>query len=510
MELYGEKDGETIKYDEYPYLLYVRVSTDKDEQKDSVPNQIDICRYWIEKNNFEWNENSILKDDGLSGTYFLERKAMQLILKKARNREIKMVVFKSIHRLARDLKDALEIKEVLIGHGVRVVTMEENYDSHLEGKNDMKFEMYSMFAAQYPKTLSVSISASLAAKVRRGDHIGKIPFGYDRINHKLVIKEAEAEVIRKIFNWYTKDKIGFKSITNKLNEGVENGTILPPKESSYWGVTSVQRIIKSPIFCGTFILNKYTNIKVDGRKKQIKNPREKWNVFEDHHPAIVSKKQWNEANNKDITKFNTKISEWNEFRGLMKCSECGSNIVTMVSYKRRKSDDHKTTFRYLKCSAYRRGGKAACVNHTPITYEDFREFILNSLIKKWNQVELDFENNLGKNTKSLISNLNQQKIQLEKKKNRLVDMYLNEMLDKEDYLKRKSGFEIEIEKVENELYLNSSIEHKQVQIRTVKEAFSSLKKTDQDLTSVFKEIIDNISIAQNGEIEITYRIDPSL
>ncbi|MYL50240.1 recombinase family protein [Halobacillus litoralis] len=510
MELYGEKEGETIKYEEYPYLLYVRVSTDKDEQKDSVPNQIDICRYWIEKNNFEWNENSILKDDGLSGTYFLERKAMQLILKKARNREIKMVVFKSIHRLARDLKDALEIKEVLIGHGVRVVTMEENYDSHLEGKNDMKFEMYSMFAAQYPKTLSVSISASLAAKVRRGDHIGKIPFGYDRINHKLVIKEAEAEVIRKIFNWYTKDKLGFKSITNKLNEGIENGTILPPKESSYWGVTSVQRIIKSPIFCGTFILNKYTNIKVDGRKKQIKNPREKWNVFEDHHPAIVSKKQWKEANNKDITKFNTKISKWNEFRGLMKCSECGSNIVTMVSYKRRKSDGHKTTFKYLKCSAYRRGGKAACVNHTPITYEDFREFILSSLIKKWNQVELDLENNLGKNTKSQINNLNQQKIQLEKKKNRLVDMYLNEMLDKEDYLKRKSGFEIEIEKIENELYLNSSIEHKQVQIRNVKEAFSSLKKTDQDLTRVFKEIIDNIFIAQNGEIEITYRIDPSL
>lgn len=45
-----------------------------------------------------------------------------------------MVLFKSIHRLARDLKDALEIKEILIANGIRLVTIEEGYDSHYEGK----------------------------------------------------------------------------------------------------------------------------------------------------------------------------------------------------------------------------------------------------------------------------------------------------------------------------------------------------------------------------------------
>ncbi|MCA1021780.1 recombinase family protein [Halobacillus litoralis] len=507
MDIYKESQESKVNYDEYPYLIYVRVSTDKDEQKDSVPNQIDICRYWLEQNNFEWTGNAILKDDGLSGTYFLERKAMQLILQKARNREIKMVVFKSIHRLARDLKDALEIKEVLIGHGVRVVTIEENYDSHLEGKNDMKFEMYSMFAAQYPKTLSVSISASLAAKVRRGDHIGKIPFGYDRVKHKLVINKDEAKVIKQIFDWYTEDKYGFKAITHKLNEGVQNRSILPPKESNYWGVTSVQRIIKNPVFCGMFILNKYTNIKVDGKKKQIVNPKEKWTIFEKHHPAIVSKEQWNKANNKDITKFNTKIAKWNEFRGLMKCNECGSNMVTMVSYKKRKSDGHKTTWRYLKCSAYRRGGKAACVNHTPITYEDFREFILESLVNKWDGLELDLENNLGKNNKEKIKKIEANIHVLEKKQARLVDMYLNEMLDKNEYMKRKNAFENEIDKLNDEMFIYGDQENSNIQIKSIKEAFISLQNREQDLTRIFNEIIDHIDIAQNGEIEITYRIE---
>ncbi|MGR5970672.1 recombinase family protein [Bacillus paranthracis] len=154
------------------YAVYVRVSTDHDDQVSSVENQIDICRYWIERNGFEWDENAVYFDDGISGTAWLERHAMQLILERARKKEIETVIFKSIHRLARDLKDALEIKEILLGHGIRLVTIEEGYDSLYEGRNDMKFEMYAMFASQLPKTLSVSISAALTAKVRRGEHIG--------------------------------------------------------------------------------------------------------------------------------------------------------------------------------------------------------------------------------------------------------------------------------------------------------------------------------------------------
>lgn len=86
------------------------------------------------KNGYEWDENSIYKDEAVSGTAWLERHAMQLILEKVRRKELDTVVFKSIHRLGRDLRDALEIKEILLGHGVRLVTIEEGYDSYYEGK----------------------------------------------------------------------------------------------------------------------------------------------------------------------------------------------------------------------------------------------------------------------------------------------------------------------------------------------------------------------------------------
>ncbi|WP_208592337.1 recombinase family protein [Gracilibacillus suaedae] len=496
-----EKDEQLTTYREYPYLVYARVSTDKDEQKDSLTNQVDICRYWLEQNHFEWNDRSILEDKAKSGTMFLERTAMQLILKKARNREIKMVVFKSIHRLARDLKDALEIKEVLLGHGVRVVTIEEGYDSEFEGKNDMKFEMFSMFAAQYPKTQSVSISAALAAKVRKGHHIGKIPYGYDRVDQKLVIKEDEAAVIRKIFDWYNNKGYGQKTITNKLNEGVENGSILPPKSGGAWQLTTVQRILKNRTFCGDFILNQYTNIKVDGRKKQIKNPESKWTVIKDHHPAIVSREEFEKANNKEVLNKRQKVTPWNEFRGLLKCGHCGSNMVIMQSWKKKK-DGSKTHWKYLKCSKYRRSNK--CVNHPPITYESFRELVLHKLKEETEIASFNLENNLTINDQARIKKLEKEIDNFKQKIDRLLDIYLEGILNKYEYESKRELIEKKIERLEDDLFLLNTKEKREMNIETIKEAIEQLNNKNQDLYNVFNTLIENGTIYKDGLIELKF------
>jgi site-specific DNA recombinase len=496
---------ELIKYNDYKYIVYARVSSDKDSQKDSVSNQIDICRYWLEQNNFEWNDESVLIDEDRSGTLFLEREALQLILEKARNREIKMVVFKSIHRLARDLKDSLEIKEVLLGHGVRVVTIEEGYDSQIEGKNDMKFEMYSMFAAQLPKTISVSISSALAAKVRRGEHIGKVPYGYERVDKKLEIKDDEAQIIRKIYNWYN-EGFGFKAITNMLNEGLNNGDFLPPRSKGKWQVTTIQRIIKNPTFCGILILNQYTTIKVDGRKKQIRNPEEKWTIFENHHPGIVTKDDWEKANSKPVINKKKKVSPWNEFRGLLKCGNCGSNMIIMQSW-RKKKDGTKTRWRYLKCSAYRRGGISLCKNHVPITYEEFRNFIVDILKEKGKEVSFDFNNVYGDHKKKQLQQLTKSIEDNQTKKASLLDLYLEKIIDKNEFENKRDELEKKIEDAKDKVFLLNKEEISNKVVRNIKEAFDEIDKTEQDIYHALKTIIDHITIQLSGEIDIHYNFD---
>ncbi|WP_044784526.1 recombinase family protein [Bacillus thuringiensis] len=482
------------------YAVYVRVSTDRDEQVSSVENQIDICRNWLERNGFQWDEKRVFKDEGISGTLFVDRPSIQLLLQKAKAKEINMVVFKSISRLARDLKDSLEIREVFLAHQVRIISVEEGYDSVKAGKNDMAFELWSLFSAQYSRTLSSSITAALAVKVRRGEHIGKIPYGYNREEQKLVINEEEAQVVKMMYKWYC-EGWGYKKITNELNRlGIKS------KTKKNWQMTSVQRILQSAIYKGTFILNQYTSVKVGGKKKQIRNPKEKWFVFPNHHPKIVEEEIWNQANRKKNKKNKTKITAWNEFRNLAKCAVCGSNMVIVQSHLKKKSGE-RTEWKYLKCSQYRRAGKHGCVNHVPIQYGDFRQFIIDLLVKKGESITLKLQSNVEEGREKKVKKLHQFVNTNQQKKKSLLDLYLEELIDKEEFEKKRNDLEIEIKKANHELFVLQQSDSATLDIKTIKEAFRQLQQQGQDLFHVFQTLIAEIVVHQDGTVDITYTFE---
>ncbi|MBR9654989.1 MULTISPECIES: recombinase family protein [Bacillus] len=483
-----------------PYGVYVRISTDRDEQISSVENQIDICRNWLERNGFTWDEQCVYKDEGISGTLFIERPAIQVLLQKAKNKEINMVVFKSISRLARDLKDSLEIREVFLAHNVRIISVEEGYDSTKAGKNDMAFELWSLFSAQYSRTLSSSISAALAAKVRRGEHIGKVPYGYNRENQRLVKNEEEATVVQMMYKWYL-DDWGYKKITNELNRlGIKS------KTKKNWQMTSVQRILQNPIYKGTFILNQYTSVKFGGKKKQIRNPQEKWFVFPNHHPKIVDDKIWDQANMKRNNNSKKKITAWNEFRNLAKCAECGSNMVIVQSHVKKKNGE-RTEWKYLKCSQYRRAGKHGCVNHVPIQYGDFRTFVINLIVDKGNSLVLNLQNIIEEGKEEKIKKLQQLLSTNEHKKKSLLDLYLEKLINKEEFEKKRKDLELEIMKVSHELFILQQNNVVQTDIKTIKEAFEQLQKQERDLFHVFRTLVQEIMIHQDGTVDIIYTFE---
>ncbi|WP_231559674.1 recombinase family protein [Bacillus sp. UNC322MFChir4.1] len=479
------------------YAVYVRVSTDKDEQVSSVENQIDICRYWLEKNGYEWDDSAVYFDDGISGTAWLERHAMQLILEKARKKELDTVVFKSIHRLARDLKDALAIKEILIGHGIRMVTIEENYDSLYEGKNDMKFEMYAMFASQLPKTLSVSVSAALTAKIRRGEHTGIIPFGYDRVDKKLVINEEEAKIVREIFELQEK-QIGYKTISKYLNEkGIRT------KAGNNWSGTTIKHILTNSLYKGEYIMNQYGYVKVDGRKKRIINPKEKWTIFEDHHPAIIPKEQWDHVNNLgDEKRTRTKVDKKNEFRGIVYCAHCDSAIRAV--YSGRYSRGEKKEWVYMKCARYKRYG--TCVNHVPIQYHELREVILSMLKDKEKELNIQFSPQNEKKHKEKMQKVKKEIQQLKMKKDKLIELYIEGLIGKEAFVQRDKKFEGEIKEKELQLIKLSDVKAQSNEQKEVKKAFALLQE-EQDLHETLKILVKKISLYKDKRMQIKYTFD---
>lgn len=476
------------------YAVYVRVSTDRDEQVSSVENQIDICRYWLEKNGYEWNQSAVYFDDGISGTAWLERHAMQHILAKVRKKELDTVVFKSIHRLARDLKDALEIKEILIGHGIRLVTIEENYDSLYEGKNDMKFEMYAMFASQLPKTLSVSVSAALTAKIRRGEHTGKIPFGYDRVDKKLVVNQEAAVIVQKIFDLYEKGN-GYKTIGKYLNEQGSR-----TKSGYRWSSPTVKSILRNPLYKGMCIINKYSSVKIDGRRKRIKTPVEKWTVFENHQPAIISKEQWNRVNNVGKFKQNrTRIDKRNEFRGFMYCAHCGASIRAVYSGNYSKGE--KREWVYMKCSKYKRYG--TCVNHEPIQYHEIREVILLRLKEKEEQLETQLSSEKKNWYQEKRQNTNRDIRRLKDKKEKLIELYIDGLIDKNAFSKRDAKLENEIKDKEMEQIKLNDMNQQFKEQKEITKTFERLHE-ENDLYEALNILIKRIVLHQNKRVRIEY------
>ncbi|TKH49343.1 recombinase family protein [Bacillus cereus] len=484
------------------YAVYVRVSTDKDEQVSSIQNQIEICRYWIEKNGFEWDENSIYKDEAVSGTAWLERRAMQLILGKARKKELDTVVFKSIHRLGRDLRDALEIKEILLGHGVRLVTIEEGYDSYYEGKNDLKFEMYAMFASQLPKTLSVSISAALAAKVRRGEYTGgTVPYGYRIVDKKYVINQEEAEIVREMYELYD-NGLGYLRISNALNDVGKY-----KRSGKLWTYSAVKLIITNPMYKGDYVMGRSTEVKVDGRKKRIQEPREKWVVFENHHPAIIERPLWDKINNPKINKkIKRRVAVTNELRGIARCIHCGSPFV-LHTYKYKNKEGEELNYGYLTCGTYKLTGGRGCVKHSGLRYERLRSLVLRKLKEKERDLEKVFKLNDKDKHQEKQKKLRKEKKELEIKRERLLDLYLDGgSIDKETFTKRDANFAKNIKEKELEILKLDDVKALIVEQQKVKDAFKLLEDSE-NLYPVFKKLIARIDISQNGAVDIRYRFE---
>ena len=73
-------------------------------------------------------------------------------------------------------------------------------------------------------------------------------------------------------------------------------------------------------------------------------------------------------------------------------------MVIVQSYLRKKNGE-RTEWKYLKCSQYRRAGKHGCVNHVPIQYSEFRQFIIELLIKKGEFIALKLQSNVEQGKK---------------------------------------------------------------------------------------------------------------
>ena len=182
---------------------YARISRDKEDLENSLENQIRYYTTLIGENQ-NWIFSGIYADDGISGCQIKKRNQFQLMISKAFNNEIDVILVKSISRFARNVIDLLSVIQELRDANVEVYFEKENI-STLDTSSDTYLSMYAKFAEEELISMSKNVSWSIQNKMKRGlfylDAAKLYGYMFDE-NRNIIINENEAKWIRVIFQMY--------------------------------------------------------------------------------------------------------------------------------------------------------------------------------------------------------------------------------------------------------------------------------------------------------------------
>lgn len=304
--------------------IYVRVSTDQQAEKGySIDTQLEACRkYAIELGATNIEE---FVDDGYSGE-FIDRPALTALREKLKSRLFDVVIAYAPDRLARKTIHLLIISEEINKAGAMRRFASVNFEATSEGELMYKFQG---IVAEYEKEkIKERTMRGKRGKATKGFVISDAkPFGYsfDSDRSTYIINESDAEIVKMIFDFIVKDKMGTARICKELNaRGIPS-----PRAKKTWIVSSVHRILTNTIYKGTIYSMKFRYEKIGlNKKKRTLRPESEWIPI--RVPAIVDEITWQAAQrqlkeNKDHAKRNLKHDYL--LNGLVTCAKCGRAMV---------------------------------------------------------------------------------------------------------------------------------------------------------------------------------------
>ena len=191
---------------------------------------------------------------------------------------------------------------------------------------------------------SSKIRESMQSRAIMGKSLGRAAYGYRNGNDgTLVVVEDEAEVVRLIFDLYTKERMGIRRIVQHLND-----RDIRTRRGGRWSVVTIHEILKNPVYIGT-----YTRF-------GLRLPRA--------HEAIISAETYRAA--RDIVRERRPRERMSRaepylLSGIVFCEYCGNKMMGVTRRQQWKNKDGervRNTYRYYQCQS--RNNQSVCGYHT--------------------------------------------------------------------------------------------------------------------------------------------------
>ena len=500
--------------------FYARVSSEKDEQLNSLDNQISYYRDFIKKNaNWEFVDGYI--DEGLSGISTKKRENFNNMISDAKAGLFDLVITKEITRFARNTLDSIKYTRDLISYGVGVFFQNDNINT-LDEDSELRLTLMSGIAQDELRKLSSRIRFGHQEAIKKNVVLGNSRiFGYRKDNKRLVIDEKEAEMVRELFTLYATDKYSMKQIEDIFwDKGYRNNN---GKKICH---STMSNTISNPKYKGYYVGNKVKIVDMFTKKQEFLPP-EQWVMFKDETgeivPAIVSEELWEQANavlkrrSRDVKNRQNQCNHPNLLTGKMYCTHCGK------LYYRKDSKDRKGNVlsRWI-CSGKINNGADSCPSFTiyeeeikELLYEVFKDTAEDAKLIIEEYTNLYAEMNAKDISSGELQKLKDRLELLSKKKSKLLEYNIAGEISDREFVEMNRQISEEsadiysaVEEIENEINSRSGYKQKIEEIKSILQKAESEASSKMIDSAFVNKYIDKIFVTpiDNATAEISVKI----
>lgn len=490
------RNGKTIFDLPLRVTFYARVSTDKDEQLNSLENQVQYYTELIQsKPNWIYVEGYI--DEGISGTSTKKRDSFLRMIEDAKAGRFDFIITKEISRFSRSTLDSIKYTQELLEHDVGVLFQNDNINT-LDSDSEFRLVVMAGVAQDEVRKLSERLKFGFRQAIKNGHVLGNDRlWGYDKKDCVLTINEDEAQIIRRIFDLYANQQLGIRRISQILyDEGHTS------RQGGPFNVLTIRHILCNPKYKGWYCAKKSQTVDYRSKRKVFLDESE-WVMYPDPSiPAIVSEELWDRANalykqrsqqmmaHKSAADFHNRYP----YSGKIICEEHGT------SFHRQVLKSAKGEKEIWQCRVYRNRGRAACSAPQLRTAE-------------LNQVMAQIFDQLAQNKQAIIDavagiiqsvpsdhdyerdilRIEEEMSSLQAKKDRLLEMSIAGAITVEEFKSRNDGFNEQLQKQQEQIaFLQEEAQKSAISAQQLDKIKAALERELSFESGVSSELVTTI------------------
>ena len=387
------------------HAIYMRVSSSMQVEGESLETQDKMATERIRSRHGKNAEIKKYVDGGFSGRN-MNRNAFQELLRDIENNLIHTVYIFKLDRLGRNLKEQLIVyDDYFKATETNLVSLTQDFDTSTP-TGRMAFQMLAMVAELESANTSERIKAIFSRFAKEGRPVpGNRPFGYKREGPMLVAKEPEATIVREIFNHLAAGRYNQHQLAKKYN-------------------------LSSPTLSNMVRNRTYTGMLTHNGV---------W--YKGKHVPLVTKEIF------DLVQKNTPMRNHKKhtilFSGKLKCPCCGG--IFYANSVPSKNVNGKLSRYYCKNTKSIGNNMATCTNKKILSEKKLEKYFLEQLDIVIGNAKITPPKQLR--NKPTTNSLMKDTDKLEKQKERLVDLFVSGLIDKEVYVARLEEINRKIEQL---------------------------------------------------------------